>query len=242
VIGAQENSIQANFAGSGTATYPGGIPNVQIRDANGDDITSQITQGSLGGLLNVRNTVLPGLQGNGDQVGALNQLAQQVADKVNAILTSATTPSGAPGNPMFDYDTTSPTDVASTLTVDPGLSASTLAPASSTASNGAALELANLGQSTATGDEIAGQTILQFLASTAAQVGQQASDAQTGQNMATQSLAQAQAVQTQISGVSLDSEAINVMELQKGYQAAGQMVSVINSLADTLLNMIPQTT
>jgi flagellar hook-associated protein 1 len=241
VIGTQQNSIGTNFSGTSGATYPGGVPNVQILDANGDDITSQISQGSLGGLLNVRNNVLPGLQGNGDQVGALNQLAQQVADRVNAILTAGTTPSAAPGSPLFAYDAASPTDVASTLTLDPNITASTLAPADASSSNGAALTLANLGQSTAAGDEISGQTILQFLSSMATQVGQQAADAQTGQNVAAQSLAQAQAVQTQISGVSLDAEAINVMELQKGYQAAGQMVTVINSLADALLNMIPQT-
>jgi flagellar hook-associated protein 1 FlgK len=244
VIGDQVDAIQTNFSGTGGGTYPGGIPNVQILDASGNDVTGQLSQGTLGGLLNVRNVVLPGLQGNTGQVGALNQLAQQVADRVNQTLASATTPAGLAGGPLFDYDATSPTDVASTLTVDPNITPSTLAPATvgpPPTSNGAALTLANLGQSTAPGDEINGQTMLQFLGSMAAQVGQQASDAQTGQNLAAQSLAQAQAVQTQISGVSLDSEAINVMELQKGYQAAGQMVSVINSLAETLLNMIPQT-
>jgi flagellar hook-associated protein 1 FlgK len=241
VIGTQQSSIQTNFSGTAGVTYPGGVPNVQILDASGDDITSQVSQGTLGGLLNVRNSVLPSLQGNGQEVGALNQLAQQVADRVNGILTSATTPGGAPGSPLFGYDVTSPTDVASTLTLAPGITASTLAPANASSSNGAALTLANLGQSTAPGDVIAGQTILQFLGSMATQVGQQASNAQAGQNVAAQSLAQAQAVQTQISGVSLDAEAINVMELQKGYQAAGQMVNVIDNLAQTLLNMIPVT-
>jgi flagellar hook-associated protein 1 FlgK len=244
VIGGQLSSIGTNFSGTGTATYPGGVPNVQILDANGQDITGQISQGTLGGLLSVRNGVLPQLQGSTTQVGALNQLAQQVADRVNQVLTTATTPGGQPGAPLFDYDATSPTDVAATLTLDPNITASTLAPADPgppSVSNGAALTLSNLGQSTAPGDEIAGQTILQFLGSIATQVGQQASDAQTGQNLAAQSLAQAQAIQTQVSGVSLDAEAINVLELQKGYQAAGQMVSVINSLAATLLNMIPAT-
>jgi flagellar hook-associated protein 1 FlgK len=242
VMGTQLDSVQTNFSGSSGATYPGGIPNAQILDANGTDITDQISQGTLGGLLSVRNGVLPGLQGNGQQVGALNQLAQQVADRVNQVLASGTTSSGQAGGPLFDYDATSPTDVASTLTVDPNITAGTLAAASAgppPASNGTALTLSNLGQSTAAGDEINGQTIIQFLGSMAAQVGQQVSDAQTGQTVASQSLAQAQAVQTQISGVSLDAEAINVMELQKGYQAAGQMVSVIDSLAQTLLNMIP---
>jgi flagellar hook-associated protein 1 FlgK len=245
VIGTQQNAIQASFSGATGSVNPGAVPNAQILDANGQDITGQISQGSLGGLLSVRNTVLPALQGNGQQVGALNQLAQQVADQVNQTLTSATTPGGQPGTPLFAYDTTSPIDVASTLTLDPNITASALAPADPgppPVSNGAALALSNLGQSTASGDQIDGQTILQFLSATATQVGQQASDAQTGQNLHTQLLAQAQAVQTQISGVSLDAEAINVMELQKGYQAAGQMVSVINGLADTLLNMIPATT
>src|SRR5579863_1050815 len=244
VIGAQQNSIQTNFSNTTAATYPGGVPNVQILDANGQDITGQISQGTLGGLLNVRNGVLPGLQGSTQQVGSLNQLAQQVADRVNAILTAANTPTGAAGSPLFAYNHSTPTDVASTLTVDPNITASTLAPADPgppPVSNGAALTLSNLAQSTAVSDEIAGRPILQFLSSITTQVGQKASDAQTGQNLASQSLAQAQAVQTQISGVSLDAEAINVMELQKGYQAAGQMVNVIDSLASTLLNMIPVT-
>jgi flagellar hook-associated protein 1 FlgK len=132
-------------------------------------------------------------------------------------------------------------DVASTLTVDPNITASGLAPANASASNGAALALSNLGNSTDPSQQIAGQTILQFLGSMATQVGQQASDAQTGQTQSAQSLAQAQALQTQISGVSLDAEAVNVEELQQGYQAAGKMVSVIDDLAQTLLNMIPST-
>jgi flagellar hook-associated protein 1 FlgK len=241
VIGSQENALQTNFSDTTGATYPGGVANVQILDANGNDITSQITQGSLGGLLNVRNVVLPGLQGNGQQVGALNQLAQQVADQVNGILTSATTPSGAAGIPLFTYDATSPVDVASTLAVNPNITASTLAPADSAASNGAALALSNLGNSTDPSDEIGGQTILNFLSATATQVGQQASDAQSGENLATQLLTQAQAVQTQISGVNLDAQAVDVQQLQEGYEAAGKMVSVIDDLAQTLLNMIPAT-
>jgi flagellar hook-associated protein 1 FlgK len=84
--------------------------------------------------------------------------------------------------------------------------------------------------------------MLQFLGSMATQVGQQASNAQTGQNLAAQSLTQAQAIQTQISGVSLNTEAINVQELQEGYQAAGKMVSVIDDLTQTLIDMIPSST
>jgi flagellar hook-associated protein 1 FlgK len=240
VIGAQQNAIQASFSNTAGSVNPGAVPNAQILYANGQDITGEISQGSLCGLLNVRNNVLRGLQGNGQETGALNQLAQQVADRVNQLLTSATTSGGQQGSPLFAYNATSPVDVASTLTLNPNITASGLAPADAgppPVGNGAALALSHLGQSTDPANEIGGQTILQFLSSAATQVGQQASDAQTGQNQSTQLLTQAQAFQAQISGVSLDAEAINVMELQQGYQAAGKIVSVIDGLAQTLINM-----
>jgi flagellar hook-associated protein 1 FlgK len=229
VMGTQASAISVNFSANNDA---------QLQDASGNVITDQVSQGSLGGLLAVRNSILPSLQGDGSQQGALNQLAQQVADRVNAILTSAQTPGGAAGNAMFDYNASNPTAVAHTLTLDPGISMSTLAPANATTSNGAALELSNLGNSTNPADQINGQTIVQFYSAMATQVGQQTSSAQTNQTLATTLLTQAQAVQTQISGVNLDSEAVQVMELQKGYDAAGKMVSVIDSLTSMLINMV----
>lgn len=239
VVGSQQYSIQANFSSSGTGGNANAVPDAQILDASGNDIASQISQGTLGGLLNVRNATLPSLQGDGQQQGALNILAQQVADRVNAVLTSGTTPSGSPGTALFTYSNASPVDVAATLAVNPALTPAGLAPANANGSNAAALELSSLGDSTAPADEINGQTIVQYAAAIASGVGQQASDAQTGQTLHTQLLSQAQAMQTQISGVSLNAEAALVMQLQQGYDAAGKMVSVIGSLATTLINMIP---
>ena len=56
--------------------------------------------------------------------------------------------------------------------------------------------------------------------------------------MAQQAVTQAQALRAQVSGVSLDEEAIRVMELQRGYQSMSKMISVINGLADTLMQMV----
>jgi flagellar hook-associated protein 1 FlgK len=241
VIGAQQYTIQASFAPTGTPTIPNATPDARILDSNGQDITSHISQGSLGGLLNVRNTVLSSLQGDGQQQGALNQLAQQVADRVNSILTSAQTPGGAAGAPLFTYNAGSPAGIAQTLALDPNITAGTLAPVNPgppVVSNGAALQLAGLGNSTNPADQIAGQTMLQFLSSMATQAGQSASDAQTGSNLHAQLLAQSRSLQTQVSGISLDAEAAQVLQLQQGYQAASKMVSVINSLSDALLNMV----
>lgn len=242
VIGAQQYKIQASFSDPTPGPNANAVPNAHILDADGNDITSQVSQGSLGGLLNVRNTILPSLQGNGTQQGALNQLAQQVADRVNQVLTSAQTATGQSGSPLFAYNSSTPVDIAATLNVDPNITAAGLAPTDPgppPVANGAALKLAGLGDSTAPGDTINGQSILQFVGTLAAQTGQQAADAQNGQTLHAQLLAQAQALQTQISGVSLDAEAVQVLELQKGYDAAGKMISVVNSLATTLINMTP---
>ncbi len=231
VIGNQQNSLQTGFANS----------DAQILDSNGQDITGQISQGSLGGLLNVRNTILTSMQGDSTQQGSLNQLAQQVADRVNQILTSPTTPGGQPGTPLFAYNPAAPAGVAESLSVDPGASTSNLAPSDPgppPVSNGAALTLSNLGNSTDPASQIGGQSILQYLTSIATQVGQQASDSQDGQTLHTSLLSQAQSVQTQISGVSLNAEAVQVLELQKSYSAVSKMVSVIDTLTTDLINMI----
>jgi len=42
----------------------------------------------------------------------------------------------------------------------------------------------------------------------------------------------------EISGVSLDEEAAQMIEYQRAYQAAAQLVSVLNDLTDTLLSML----
>jgi flagellar hook-associated protein 1 FlgK len=51
-------------------------------------------------------------------------------------------------------------------------------------------------------------------------------------------VAQAKGLRDQVSGVSLNDEAISVMELQRGYQAISKLISVIDGLTDTLLNMV----
>jgi len=245
VLGQQQYSISANFNNAGTGGNANAVPDAQILDSSGQDITGQISQGSLGGLLNVRNVTLPSLQGDGTQQGALNILAQQVADRVNTILSSAQTTGGQPGTALFTYSASSPVDIAATLSVNPAITGADLAPADPgppAVGNGAALELSNLGNSTASADQINGQTILSYTSSIATAVGEQASQASTNQNLYTQQLAQAQSVQTQLSGVSLNAEAVQLTELQQGYDAAGKIVSVIDSLASTLINMVPSST
>ena len=241
VIGSHQYSLQtANFTPAAPVN-PNAPPSVQILDANGQDATSHVVGGTLGGLLTVRNSVLPALQGDSQQAGALNQLAKKVADRVNQLLASGNDPSGNAGLPLFTYDASSGANTARSLAINPNITANTLAaldPGPPQVANGIALSLSNLGTSTAATDTIGGQSILDFLNGQTQIIGQQVASATSGQTVAQQSLTQAQAMRTQVSGVSLNEEAINVMELQRGYQAISKMITVIDGLTDTLINMV----
>jgi len=241
VIGSHQYSLQAANFTPAAPTNPNATPSIQILDANGQNVTGNVLGGTLGGLLTVRNSVLPSLQGDSQQAGALNLMAKKVADRVNQLLASGTDPSGNAGAPLFTYDASSAVNTARSLAIDPNITANTLAaldPGPPQVANGIALLLSGLGDSTAATDTIGGKSILDFLNSQTQTIGQQVANATSSQTVAQQSLTQAQAMRTQVSGVSLNEEAVNVMELQRGYQAISKMITVIDGLTDTLINMV----
>ena len=241
VIGSRQYALQSSYFNTGVPVNLNATPAAHIVDSTGQDVTSHVVGGSLGGLLTVRNSVLPSLQGDSQQAGALNQIAKKVADRVNQLLASGKDPAGNAGAPLFTYDASSAANTAHSLVIDPNITANTLAaldPGPPPVANGITLSLAGLGSSTAATDTIGGKSILDFLNGQTQILGQQAADATSGQTVAQQSVTQAQALRTQASGVSLNEEAINVMELQRGYQAISKLITVLDGLTDTLINMV----
>jgi len=248
VVNQQQYNISDQIA---APAQPPGSPSVpptaSIFDSAGRDITSQITGGQLGGLLDTYNNVLGSLLGNSNQPGTLNQLAQSVADQVNNLLASGYVSDGPPpipGSALFSYDTTNATNVAATLAVDPSASASTLAaidPGPPEVSNGTALALAALADPQGTADEIDNVSFVQFFGNLAADVGQQLSAATDQQNIQQQVVAQAQSVRQQISGVDLNQQAALMVQYQNAYQANAQLFTVLNSLTQTAVNLLQPT-
>ena len=153
VEGMQVNAIQAVNNTASNNGNPGAAPTISIEDSNGNDITSQITSGSLAGLLSVSNNLLPSLIGGGQQVGGLNTLAQGLADSINNVLEQGSTTDTPPyqsGSPLFTYNSSTPSGIAGTLAVSSTITASQLAAADTGppfVANGAALTLAGLDSS-----------------------------------------------------------------------------------------------
>jgi flagellar hook-associated protein 1 FlgK len=244
VIGNQVNplSVQAAVVQNPAPTYPGAPPTDQILDSQGDDVTSEITNGQLGGLLQVRDQLLASVIGDGQQQGSLNQLAQGLADTVNGILQSGTVssdPGAAQGTALFTYDATNPTNVAGTLALNPNITTAGLAPVDSSGNaNGNAEQLAALQDPTGTTGTIDGQSYTEYYGNIAGAIGQENSTASENETAQQQVVAQATNLRDSVSGVSLNQQAVSVMQFQEAYQAVAQVLTALSTITGDLMNVI----
>jgi flagellar hook-associated protein 1 FlgK len=234
-IGSQLNAIQvAPNAANGQT---------EILDSNGNNITSQITSGSLSSLLNVQNTLLPSLAGGDGQAGALNTLAKSLADTVNNVLeqgSTTTTPPFQAGAALFTYTPGQPAGVAASLAVNPAITPGQLAAVQTgppLVSNGIALQLAALNNTPEAA--LNGQSFTDYFATLVSQVGSAASNASTSLTAQQQVLTNAQTLQQHLEGVSVNEEAVRLVQLQSSYDAASKVVTIVNQLLQDALNILP---
>jgi flagellar hook-associated protein 1 FlgK len=247
VIGNQEFNLNFQLIqpASPPPTNPAAPPIAQITASDGSDVTSQLTTGQLGALLNIRNNLLPSYIGDAYQQGDLNTMAQQFADRVNQQLTLGNISDGPPpqpGIPLFTYDSTDPTRVAQSLAVNPGITPDQLAaisPGPPEVSNGVPLALAQLSNPQDPADEINGVSYVSFYGGMAARTGSALQNATDQQAVQQSAVAQAQNLRQQTSGVDLDQEAISLVEFQRAYEANSRLVTVLDQITEDAINMIP---
>lgn len=198
-----------------------------ILDSQGNDITSQISQGQLGALIQEKNTTLPGY------MNTLNTFAQSLADTVNGQLAQGVDENGDAGAPLFSYGSASnaaSTIAVTSITPDQLAAASTSSPGG----NGNALSLAGLANT----PSVNGFTFTQFFGNLGSQVGSDIQNAQQNQTLAQDQLTQTQAQRTAISGVSLNDEATELLQFQQAYDAASKIVGVLDGLTQIVINMV----
>ena len=97
-----------------------------------------------------------------------------------------------------------------------------------------ALDLADL-QSAAL---FTGLTSAQYYAELTSDIGDRLNTEISNGGLQRQLLQQAQNVRAELSGVDINVEATKLLQLQKGFQAAGQVMAVLNSMTETLLGML----
>jgi len=192
------------------------------------DITSTIVSGQLGGLLQIRDQQIPSLQNQ------LDTLASSLATQLNSVQTAGYDLNGNPTTNTPLFNAPPETGAAASLSVaitDPALVAAS--------SDGTAGDNANAEAMYALRNQsfIQGQTPSGYYSGIVFNVGNAASSANAEQSASNLVLQQLNDQRSSVSGVSLDEEAANLVRYQQAYAASAQVISTINSMMQTVINM-----
>lgn len=175
--------------------------------------------GTAGAVVDLVDRVLP------SYADGLEQVAKAFADQVNAQHRLGFDQAGDPGGDLFSYD---PDDVLGTLAVaieDPALVA-----ASGVGGPGGDRDAANALAMADTKDvENRYQRLVSGFGTQVASVQRLASNQQT-------LTTQVDNARQQLAGVNLDEETVSMVTAQRAYEAAARVMTVLDSVLDTLVN------
>jgi flagellar hook-associated protein 1 FlgK len=208
-----------------------GLVEVVWVDAGGTpvSITASIDGGSIGGRLDVRDGTIA------DAIAQLEDLAGTLAAEVNALHTAGFDLNGAVGEAFFLGTGAGDMGVNPLLEVDPARIAAAETASGTPGDNANAVRIAELqhalvmGAGTATFDASYRSLITGVGNDTRA-----AADYADHQAMVMSNLEQ---YRESISGVSLDEEMLNLIKFQHAYDAAAKLVSTVDEMIRTVMNM-----
>lgn len=210
-------------------TQPDATTGFQQIYSLGNNITSTISGGALGGAIQARDTTIPSI------VSSLDSLASNLETSFNSVNQAGFDLNGNPGGNFFVPPPASGVGAAAAMSVaitDPSQIAASL--------DGSAGDNANVNAMLAIQNQpiVNGQTPLNAYSNLVFSIGNDVSTATSEQQGAQASILQIQNQIGSVSGVSINEEAANLIQYQQAYQAAAQVASTINSLTSTLINMV----
>lgn len=217
VMGSQSFHLQ-------TTTGSGGFQ--QVLDANGNNITADISGGTLGGAIQVRDNIIPGY------LSSLNQLASQFAASFNAAQAEGTDSTGNTGAAMFSV----PSGGGAAAGIGVALTSGSQIAISSDGTSGSNGNVANL-LAAVNGNMPSGQTPADAYGDLVDRVGTDASNANAQSSALSQNITQLTNQQSSASGVNIDDETTNLIRYQTAYEAAARIVSTIQALSTVTLDM-----
>ncbi len=220
VVGGQSYALSTTLGTDGVQ---------HIFSSQGEDITGEISGGQLGGTLEARDQTVPALQTQ------LDSLAGGMVTALNYAQSQGTDMYGNSGQNLSNlFEPITGTGAAADMTVaisDPNLIA-----ASSDGSQGSNGNLANF-SAVASADVSNGMTPSGAYSNLVFQVGTAVSNQSSELGASNAMLTQLQQQQSSVSGVSLDQEASSLLLYQQAYQAAAQVITTINDMFETVINM-----
>lgn len=201
--------------------------------AAGQDVTSGLTGGQLGGVLQARDQELPAY------ASALDNLAYGIGTAVNQQNALGTDGNGNAGGAIFSLPSSAAGAATSiqVATSDPQAIAAA-ATGEGSSGNDNAIAMADLSSANIVG----GQTASGSLATLLGQIGNDTAGATTNNTAQQAMLTQLTSQRDSLSGVSLDEEASNLTQYQRSYQAASEVFSIANTIMASAINLGVETT
>jgi flagellar hook-associated protein 1 FlgK len=236
------NSIQLALSGGtsaadATTTPPTNPPTIVTVPGN----AAVQAGGTAAGQLTTMTSIIPGYQKQ------LNAIAQQLADQVNSVHSQGYDLTGAQGGALFDDGAGGTAAITATninvaITDPDKLAAASLSTTDTGGAVSADHDIASqlyqlrlgIPQTDGTYADGADSVYRKMIVA----LGVQSSSTST--NLATANVisTQVDASRESVSGVNIDEEMTNMLQFQHAYSAAGQVVSTIQSMMDTLINMV----
>jgi flagellar hook-associated protein 1 FlgK len=206
-------------------TVGNGPTGMQDVFSQGQDITTTIQGGSLGGSIQVRDQDIPGI------LNQLNTLASQFATSFNNAQAQGYDLNGNQGQALFSFNANGAAASLSMATTDPNAIA-----ASSDGTSGSDGNVANL-MAVSTSPLPSGETPTDAYANIVSTSGNLASQAQAEVTASTASLNQLTDQLGAISGVSINEETTNLLTYQTAFSAAARVVTTVDALTTAVLDM-----
>jgi flagellar hook-associated protein 1 FlgK len=229
VLGTQASTVATSLDPSNIGLDGSALSQIGVLTAGGSlvKLTGNVG-GSVGALLNLRDTSLPATSGQ------LDQLANTFRDAVNTVQTdpSGKDLNGAVGTQFFSGTGAAGLTVALT---DPRTIAA--ARSSNLGDNTGALALAQVANTTF--PALGGATLNDYFGTLQGQAGSAASAADSEATVQQNLSSNLEAQRDSVSGVNLEQEFTNLVQFQRGYQAAADLISVSNKMLDDLLSLVP---
>ncbi|MFC1556560.1 flagellar hook-associated protein FlgK [candidate division KSB1 bacterium] len=211
----------------------------------GEEDVFVVHDGTLGGLIEARNEIMPHFRDR------LNELASELITKVNNIHlngvglqgTSPTIPkdirffTGSDAITIaLDYDILEDVkNIAAAERKDILQSNGQILTTGSPGSNEIALQIADLKRKLILNDGT--ESLIDFFNSVVSEVGIRTKEAADNVNNVDLLIEQFSNLRDTVSGVSLDEEFVNLIKFQRGYQASARLITTVDSMFETLINM-----
>ncbi|MCB2147983.1 MAG: flagellar hook-associated protein FlgK [Deltaproteobacteria bacterium] len=197
------------------------------------NITSDISDGKLKGWIEARDTVIP------DYLTRLDDMALTMITAVNTLHSSGLTMEAPPDDTGIAFFTgTDASDIAVNTDIvnNSNLLAAALNTEGVPGGNGNAIAISELQNSLSMSGGTA--TFDDFYDSLVSDVGRNVSQAKVNTDHQSMVSLQLSTYREEVSGVSMDEEMVNMVQFQSAYTAAAKLVSTVDQMLQTLIDMV----